>query len=237
MKTRFTINVGDQQRSLFSIREVRNSENADKTDLNLHFRGGGRTRFRADFEELVLPADEDNYQPSHQHFSIHADPGRDTNLIKRTLDLGGVNNDANSWHITSGIKSGRFVPILFTICGNLLAERYDLPDTEDEIVSLGEFDPAKDQLRFMVIVSAADVDFPPHEEHPSNFKNVVFSDYRITLLWSYFNFPALEHSINIVPYTTKENGPSPGREWQEIYDLYTDLYGVYSDAYFKTHDP
>jgi hypothetical protein len=176
-------------------------------------------------------------QPSHQHFSIHADPGRPTNLIKRTLDVGDKKDAGTSWHITSGIKSGLFVPFLFRACGNLLSERYDLPESDDEEVSLGAFDPAKDQLRYMVIVSTAEVEFPQHEEHPSNFKDLVYSDYRITLLWSYFNFPALEHSINIVPCTTKETGPSPGGEWRDIYNMYTDLYGVYSDAYFRAHYP
>ncbi|MCZ3380400.1 hypothetical protein [Rhizobium sp. AG207R] len=236
MKVRFAVGANGQSKQLFSIRQVKNSGDKSVTDLNLHFRGGGRSRFATTFDELVKPADPSKYVSAEQHLSIHANPGRDTNTITRRLVLEEGNAEAGKVLVTTGIKAGLFVPILFKVCGDLSGDRHELPKTTDKVLSFGDFNPERDQLRFMVILSAGGNRFPTDEEHPTNSMSVSFQDYEVTVLWSYFNFAAPPHALNVAPFSTEETGVVPGYQWQEVYNLYTDLNMAYAEAYFRLMD-
>ncbi|MDE0922394.1 hypothetical protein, partial [Aurantimonas coralicida] len=155
MRTRFLIDVCGQPRALFSVREIRNRQDPAFTDLNIHFSGGGRSKPGKDLSELLLPGNEDAYRQADTHFSVHANPCRPlTNTITRRLTLrgDGKGTETGSILISTGIKSGLIVPILFRICGDLSSVRFDVRDDATDQISLGSFDPSRDQLRFMVAV-------------------------------------------------------------------------------------
>ena len=237
-KTRFVIEVEGKHRNLFSIREVPNSDDSSILDLNIHFSSGGRIYFGETFDELITPPDENLFTLSDVHISVHCSLKSDAvNMIKRTVNLPD-NNELSSVLITNGIKRDQlFVPIFFRVCGNPNSERFDLPENcEDELVELGQFNPTRDQLRFMVVVAGKRKRFPFDVKHPSNNRQVSFSEFEVIVIWSYFNRPSYQHSINIFHFSTNETGPVRGYEWQEVYDMYTNHYMAYAERYFATHE-
>lgn len=155
-------------------------------------------------------------------------------MIKKTISYYTDKKD-DSVYLTSAIKTNNlYAPILFCICGNQSRERYLIPeDCKDEIISIGEYNPEKDQLRLMIVVSDKNKPFTPINEHPSNDICLEFENFSITVLWSYLNMPSHEHAINIYSTTTKETGPAIGLDYWEIYNLYTDINMNYANVYFK----
>ena len=87
-----------------------------------------------------------------------------------------------------------------------------------------EFNTATDQLRFMMIISQPDIVFVQDDEHPTNVFTQKFENFRLTVLFSYLNVRSYRHSINITPYTRKEDCELiSGLEWWQVYNLYTDI--------------
>ena len=82
-KTRFCINVSGKPRQLFSILEKNNG------DLNIHFRGGGKTLKSSNLDDLIEARDSISHEYkeiSDQHISIHRSPkSPECNMTKRTM--------------------------------------------------------------------------------------------------------------------------------------------------------
>jgi hypothetical protein len=231
MKTRFTVNVDGLSRTVLSV-----WENPNSFDLNIHITGGGKSRKATTLEELVAEAEESDYSASEKHITIHNGTlSSENNMIKRTVDYGRESD--TSVQVTSAIKTDNlYTPALFRICGDLSRDRYALPENcRDEIISLGSYSPATDQLRFMVVVSDVDKTFESNTDHPSNSYFVRFQKFRITLIWSYLNQPSHQHALDFFLSTTPEGGPISGFEWWEIYNFYTDLNMTYSNEYFDVY--
>lgn len=235
MRTRFVIDVDGRTRSLFSVREVRNRHDPSMTDLNIHFSGGARSKFGQQLADLIQPGNEGEYRAAETHFSVHANPNSEvTNTITRRLTLreGGPEKEVGSVLVTTGIKSGLFVPIVFRICGDLRSPRYDIRGDDQDLIPLGALDPNRDQIRFMICIARAGQHFHFDDEHPSNLVTRNFTHYEIAVIWSYFNFPALPHAINLVPFTTVDLGAADGLEWWQVYNTYTDFNMAYANTYF-----
>ena len=236
MKVRFIISAGNKRVNLFSIKEVANREDKTLADLNIHFRGGARTRFGRSLAELVRPEPEEAYSSSDTHFSVHANPGRSTNTVTRRLGVNGSEHDAGSVMVTEGVKAGKFQPILFRTFGDFANPRHHLPTHSDIERDLGAYEPSTDQLRLMIIVSGENTIFPVHEEHPTNCLSQSFRGYEVTILWSFFNFPSPPHAVNIVPYSTAATGVVSGMNWAQVYNTYTDLNMAVASEQFKLMD-
>ncbi|MBW2596001.1 MAG: hypothetical protein JRC93_08505 [Deltaproteobacteria bacterium] len=232
MKKRITINVDEVNRNVVSI-----WENPNNKDLNIHIAGGGGTFNANSLKELVAGTEEENYLPSDKHISIHNSPQSPENsMLKRTVKYANGKQDT-SVQITGAIKTDNlYTPALFRICGDLCRDRYLLPELcGDEIISLGAYTPSRDQLRFMVVVSDKDKPFTPDNEHPSNDIMLAFSNFSVTIIWSYFNQPSHPHAIDFFLSTTRESGPVTGFDWWQIYNLYTDLYMACANEYFEVY--
>lgn len=232
MKKRITINVDGRDRTVLSI-----WENSSNSDLNIHITSGGSS-FKADtLKELVTGTDERNYTPSDMHISIHNSPrSNKNNMIKRTVSYAGGKEETFS-QITGAIKSDNlYTPALFRVCGDLSRDRYLLPDgCSDEIISLGNYSPDRNQLRFMVVVSEKDKLFKSDNEHPSNDMLIRFKNFNVTIIWSYLNKPSHPHAIDFFLHTKKETGPISGFDWWQIYNIYTDLYMGSANEYFEVY--
>jgi hypothetical protein len=232
MKKRFTIDVDGSPRTVLSILENPNSH-----DLNIHITGGGATYSADSLKDLVAGTEEENYEPSEKHITIHNSPkSKENNVIKRTIVYSSKEPDS-SVQVTGAIKTDNlYTPALFRVCGDLGRERYEIPENHnDEVISLGSYTPNKDQLRFMVVVSDIDQPFEPDIEHPSNDMVILFEKFSITLIWSYLNQPSHPHAIDFFLSTTREGGPITGFEWWQIYNLYTDLYMASTNEYFNVY--
>lgn len=232
MKKRFVIKVEGLDRTVLSIHE-----NPNNYDLNIHITSGGSS-FSADtLRELVAGVEEDEYKPSEKYISVHnSNKSTENNVIKRTINYPD-NKSETSVQVTGAIKTDNlYTPALFRVCGDLSRKRYLLPSAcDDELISLGNYIPNTDQLRFMVVVSDNSKPFKSDIKHPSNNITTSFSNFSVTVIWSYFNLPSHSHAIDFFLSTTKERGPISGFDWWQIYHFYTDLYITNANEYFKIY--
>lgn len=212
-------------------------ENPNNNDINIHITSGGGTYKASTLGELVAGTDEDNYIPSDKHISIHNSPkSREHNMLKRTIKYStGVKETLAQ--VTGAIKNDNlYTPVLFRVCGDLSRERHLVPEScRDELISLGVYNPKRDQLRFMVVVSGRDKPFTPDNEHPSNDLLLEFSNFSVTIIWSYLNQASHPHAIDCFLSTTIEGGPVAGFDWWQIYNLYTDLHNAIASMYFDVY--
>lgn len=232
MIARFVINVDGVQRKVLSIKETAQG------DLNLHFSSGGKTYSASSLHDLIACCDESRFETSEKHISVHRSLQSDeVNLIKRTVCYSDRKEDM--CQITTGIKKDElFVPIVFRVCGDLSRNRFKvIKPLNKKTLSLGSYDPKRDQVRFLAVCSRRGTSFPKDEEHPSNVTEVQFTYFTLTLIWSYFNQPSHPQAIDFFIGTTPENGPIRGLEWYEVYNLYTDFYMVHAMEYFKICEP
>jgi hypothetical protein len=230
MRTRFVIDVNGTPRTVFSVSEQKSG------DFNIHITSGGRAYSGETLNDLVAISDESAYEECEKHFSVHTSPkSRTVNVIKRTKAFLGRVED--SCQVTTGIKlDNLFVPVLFRVCGDLSRERYSLPGPcADTLVALGQYKPSQDQLRFMAVCSRPETPFPKDAEHPSNLLGIQFSNFTLTVIWSYLNKPSHPHAIDFFLGTKAETGPIRGLHWFEIYNLYTDLYMTHAEEYFRVY--
>jgi hypothetical protein len=190
----------------------------------------------SDLAGAVGIPDETKYEKCHTHISVHVNSASgDTNTIKFTHEFS--DRTVDQALVTTGIKKDNlFVPILFRIAGDLSRERYEVPKgSRDNLVSLGEYDPNRDQLRFMALCSRVESSFPKHEEHPSNLTEYKFGEFTLTLLWSYLNRPSHPQAVNMWLHTKPETGSLPGMEWWEIYNLYNDLNWLHIEKHLEIY--
>ena len=230
MDARFVIEVNESPRTVFRVSEQRSG------DLNFHITSGGRDYSGNTLNDLVAISDESEFENCEKHISVHTSPkSLSVNVIKRTQVF--VDRVEDSCQVTTGIKQDNlFVPVLFRVCGDLSRERYALPEPcQDQLVSLGRYDPSQGQLRFMAVCSRRGTLFPKDEEHPSNLLELQFSNFTLTVIWSYLNKPSHPHAIDFFLGTKRESGPIKGLDWFEIYNLYTDLYMVHAEEYFRVY--
>jgi hypothetical protein len=233
MKTRVTINVDGSPRTVFSIKE-----NSNNNDLNIHITSGGKTFNSESVTDLVQTRPEEEYIPADKYITVHnGTESLENNMIKRTINYGD-GTQSTAVQLTGAIKSDNlFTPALFRICGDLSRDRYkpDTQPTDDEEISLGVYSPSTDQLRFMIVVSDKDKPFTPANEHPSNDLLLEFTNFSVTVIWSYLNQPSHPHAIDLFLTTTRETGPVAGLDWWQIYNAYTDLNMSVANEYFSVY--
>jgi hypothetical protein len=230
MNVRFVIEVNKTPRTVFRVSEQKSG------DLNLHITSGGRDYAATTLYDLIAVNDDSVFENCDKHISIHTSPNSlSVNVVKRTQEF--VDRVVDICQVTTGIKQDNlFVPVLFRVCGDLSRSRYTLDEScKDQLVTLGQYDPRQGQLRFMAVCSRRGTSFPKDKEHPSNLLEFQFSNFTLTVLWSYFNKPSHAYAIDFFLGTKKESGPIKGFDWFEIYNLYTDLYMVHAAEYFRIY--
>lgn len=233
MKKRITIDVGDKKRAVLSI-----WENPNNHDLNIHIAADGATYKASTLKELIATREEQAFERSDKYITIHnGTESKENNMIKRTINYES-GREETAVQVTGAIKTDNlFTPVLFRVCGDLTRDRYLIPSEtgDDKLYSLGSYQPDKDQLRFMVVVSNKERPFTPNDEHPSNNIELSFTNFSVTILWSYFNQPSHPQAIDFFLTTTIKSGPVAGFDWWQIYNMYTDLYIASANEYFEVH--
>jgi len=63
------------------------------------------------------------------------------------------------------------------------------------------------------------------------------SSFTLTILWSYLNFPAKAHSVDLSYYSKSETGPVDGLEWWQVYNELTDFNAMYANEFFAKYGP
>lgn len=202
MDVRFIINVNETPRTVLGVSEQKSG------DLNIHITSGGRDYSGKTLNDLVAVSDESAFEGCEKHISVHtSSKSLSVNVIKRTQVF--IDRVEDSCQVTTGIKQDNlFVPVLFRVCGDLSRERYALPEPcNDELVSLGQYNPSQGQLRFMAVCSRPGTSFPKDEEHPTNLLEFQFSNFTLTVVWSYLNKSSHPHAIDFFLGTKRETGP------------------------------
>jgi hypothetical protein len=240
---KFSIKANGVDKLLFRIKEVNNRVNKEYKDLNITFPSSKRIYFpprSGDMKELIDNLSNYKYYIEYveSHISVHCNPGKETITIKRSIKLND-NESVSSCQVNPGVKRDNlFVPIIFRIVGDIDDPIFDLSNSSnDRIVYLPtEYNPKKDQLRFMLVASSSEKHFTPHIEHPSNTLFYQFKNFTITIIYSFFNHPSHKPSINIVPVTFPETyNHVRGKDWWEIYNLYTDINTIYIKEYYRKY--
>ncbi|WP_261302915.1 hypothetical protein [Paenibacillus andongensis] len=230
---RFTIKTNGVLKTLFTVVELKSN------DLNIQFPGQKQVRIPKDtFQELINTDASEMYLPYRgQHISIHNSPQSvNTNTIKRTIEFTETEK-LPYYNITPGLKRDNlFVPVIFRVCGDFVDSSYNyIPKNKYHHIELPfEFNPLSDQLRFMLVVSGNEREFHFDDEHPSNVYSERFNNFYITIIYSIFNRPSKQHSINMYLTTKQEQViPPRGFECWEIYNLYTEMNTYYINHYFN----
>lgn len=137
---------------------------------------------------------------------------------------------------TSALKrENLFVPIWYQIVSNLSADRHELNELSDDCDSLlTSIDTTKDTFIFGIVLGPKGKPFEQIPEHPSNLMQVPFKDFDLWIIWSLYNQPARESSINLKVLGGSRTQPVTGWQNWEIYNLHTDVVLSYSDAFFKS---
>lgn len=237
---RFFVCANGVDKEIFKVNEIHNAKDRSCYDLNLSFLGSTKSFTNENLNPSFLPLlDTENYdsykdQLPESHISVHCNPGKESVTIKRTIAMQDGENKTFV-QVTPGIKRDKaFVPIIFRFCGNMSNESLNLKTYQNAMSLETSYNPSTDQLRYMLVLSDSNVEFPFDIEHPSNMKSCKFTNFNLTILYSYFNFPSQKQTINFTPYTKKENyNYTRGLEGWEVYNLYTYLYMQYADAYFE----
>jgi hypothetical protein len=186
---RVTIKTQGQTRVLASLFERHNGPY--KGDLILNFRPGLRSR------STDKPIQEADYAKEHgtpileQRCSIHQsrESTEGINVITYVQRLG-VGEPVIQRQHTAAIKSGdRFAPIFIRRFGQLKGIRYDLNKNTGRNLSLGHINTERFTLVMGMLVSAPTLSLSANEDD-YNMTDIVFTHFRITVLWSFVPLPA-----------------------------------------------
>ncbi|MDD5464189.1 MAG: hypothetical protein PHP62_03500 [Candidatus Moranbacteria bacterium] len=230
MKKYFTGKINNKTRILFAIEERKNNEDENFADLLFTFPGDALFMDGFDFKKLINSKREDFNLVKGPHLSVHYHPSKDTIFLKNTS----IQN--NSCEI-SGIKDKNlFAPVLLKIVGKNF-EKKDLKNKHlinSENIGI-DYKNDNDTLVLFFLVSKSDVKFNIDLEYPANYFNFKFKDFRLTLVYRFFNSPSIEQSINFF-ITMPPPSFIEGLEWWQACNLLNDLQNIYNDAYFKLSD-
>ncbi len=151
-------------------------------DLNISFSGKCHTKFpekNGEISELLREDDFDNYISTHKgsHISVHCNPSKDSITIKRTIQ--GADGQVplkTAVQVLSAFKSSSlFAPVIFRACGTMQYDTYSLKETskEEYIKFKVPLNPAKVQLRYIIVVSWGNTEF--------TYSDILFLKYRSKL--------------------------------------------------------
>lgn len=183
--------------------------------------------------ELIKDVEKDKYVKSNlhegPHISIHFNPSKQSVFINRTSN---IKQDCN----ILGIKNDKlFAPVILKIFGKIDNHYFVKPRHINKGENIGiNFDSNKDTLTMFFLVSAPDNNFMKNPEYPANFYEKDFKNFKLTVIYRFFNMPAERMTINFFQ-SSSPNKPMRGLEWWEVCNLYNDLEMMFVSDYFKKH--
>lgn len=227
----FTANTPNNKITLLKIKETKNSQNNNFSDLLLIFPGSSKYSFNTDLKKLMSDSELIYEDSANQHTSIHYNPVDDNIVIKKTYkDKSQQTEDIFQLYKNPGMKRDKlFIPIVFRSYGNTLADKFEYTKKRDytEVPLDFSYNPEQDTLQIMIITSLIEKDYFSNIEFPANSFSYDFKNFKVTLIYKFFNKPSLPQSINFTPIL------STGLDWWEINNLVTSATLLYSEHYFK----
>ena len=191
--TALTVTAGSKPRLLFTVEE--RPASFDLTIIIRHATHG------------MLP-DAHGTLTAHeiveQHISVHNSAKSPTqiNAIKITTTINS-NRMPPTEHYTLAMKQhSHFAPLFTQRCCNLKHDRFLYNKASQRLVSLGEYDPDRFQLIYMILVSNLQTD-KLLDGHRTNCIHVDFTTFRITVLWSFLSLASDALAMSLLLGTTK----------------------------------
>lgn len=240
---RFIIKANNRAVTLLKVKEVNNKNDNSYKDLNITFPGRKKmykplgTTGR--LQELIVNENEESYSNLiDSHISVHCNPGKESITISRKVLYENKLKDSYI-QVTPGVKRDKlYIPLMYRICGNMDNSDYQYNyDKSDRIIELPiSYNPYTDQLRFMLVVSERGRPFNQILDHPSLLYSATFSNFELTIIYSFFNKKSHKQSINYSFKTTRAQYEYlKGLENWEVYNFYTDCYMLYAEEYFRIY--
>ncbi len=229
----FTANTPNNKITLLKIKETKNSQNNNFSDLLLIFPGSRKYSFDTGLKKLMSDSELVYEDSANQHTSIHYNPVDDNIVIKKTYkDESQQTENIFQLHKNSGMKRDKlFVPILFRSYGNTHTDKFKYVEKANykEVLLDFLYNPDCDTLQIMLVVSLIEKDYFSDIEFPANSISYDFKNFKVTLIYKFFNRPSLPQSINFTPMI------KTGLDWWEVNNLVTDITLLYSEYYFKKY--
>jgi hypothetical protein len=172
----FTIIVGGQPRLIFWIEE------GPRDDLLIILRHPRYIRLDVPGEDPPKKREIENI-----YFSVH--PSRESkteiNVLTSNLKLDDKTQNVRALHYTEAMKQhGRAASVLIVRSSNLDHDQFIKNDAEGDYHS-GHYDPSHFQLLYQVLVSSKDPTTVLVSNGTTNCKQVDFTEFRITVLWTF----------------------------------------------------
>ncbi len=181
----------------------------------------------ADSIDELIRTKADEFMPAKANSKISLHPSRSHATLSR------INQDQDEVIFTEAIKRfGKFQFVQMRVISNLEGSRHDPNQKAKNAVTVGQVDTSKDTLVVGVVLGPKNTQFEQIESHPSNLQVFEFEDFNLWLITSLFNWPARQAGINFKYLGGTMTEPAAGLENWEIYNTYTFLKQIYSDAYF-----
>lgn len=221
---------------LFSVEERECPNNKKFFDLELFFPGRGLFKISNKIEELIKDVIEDDYQKTSldggPHISVHYHPEQPSIFINKTT------TEEQGCKIL-GIKDrGLFAPVILKIFGTTKTPVYN---SKEKHLNRGvetniNFNSDTDTLVMFFLVSKTGVEFHKDVEYPANYFEKDFKNFRLTVIYRYFNMPPEKPTINMSLVTPPgDSFAVNGIEWWQTCNLLNDLEMSYVTEYFKKH--
>ncbi len=218
---------------IFSVQERKNPENDSYFDLELFFPGKGLFRINKEIGDLIKNIDLNEYSkaPLNEgpHISVHYEPSKTSLFINRTTNI-------KEGHNVSGIKNG---DLFATVILKIFGETTDKYNAKEKHINKGtdigvNFNSKSDTLVMFFLISRLGTIFKKDLEYPVNYFEKDFKNFKLTVLYRYFNMPPEKMTINFFLVTQPGITVQGLYNWQ-IYNLLNDLEMSYVTNYFKKY--
>lgn len=206
---RFTVKAGNDIASLFKAEERQDG-------LALYLQSARNYLEVPQGMQQDTAEPPDHWPASQQRYSIHYTPNNSSeNSIKHTLRL----EDGRRFsHVqtTRAIKNnGTFAPLFIRRCTDLRNPRYRPNSETNSITNIGQYNPSKSMLFYMVLVSNENILFPSTQNPTIGLHAKQIAGFNLTVLSSLWRLPSSETGelthIASTPIQLTEAGENPIR--------------------------
>lgn len=221
---------------LFSVEERKCPNDKNVFDLELFFPGKGLFRASSNLRELIKDVTEEEYKKSDidsgPHISIHYHPEQPSIFINKTTTI------EQGCKIVGIKDSNLFAPVILKLFGTTKTPIYNSKQKHlNKGIETGiNFNSDTDTLVMFFLISRKGVEFHKDIEYPANYFEKDFKNFRLTVIYRYFNMPPEKPTINMSLVTPPgDSFTVNGLEWWQVCNLLNDLEMAYVTEYFKKH--
>jgi len=187
---RCIIRVNGLPRTLFSV-----SERKPSGDLVIRIKTG-----------TFYGVGELTEKIQEQRYSVHVsnDSRSGINAIKQTILLDSGRAIITRQYTKAMKRGNRFAALFTSLVPDLSPDKYLTDTSPRSVIDLGSYDPDAFVLIYMLVISNRDREFSAPPGFQANITHIEFSEFRITVLWSFAIGPSASfgwkrHALTIPP--------------------------------------